>query len=134
MSKTTNLLTTPVVTPVQVELQPSNADQESGTTGTADNTIVEHPQINLNNEIPGTSSSSVTVESVAKHSPLAELVNIPRVNWDKQLKTGHARVLTSSECIKTFEEKEEWKRLEEEKQKRKAEQELKKTKGRGNAM
>jgi len=61
---------------------------------------------------------------VAKRSPLAELVNIPKVNRDKQLKTGHAIVLTSSECSK---EKEERKCVAEaEKQKRKYEWELKK--------
>ena len=65
----------------------------------------------------GTSSSSATVESAAKRSSLAELVNIPRVNRDKQLKTGHARVFTNSECIKAFEEKEEQKHIaEQEKQ------------------
>jgi len=55
---------------------------------------------------------------------LAELVNAPRIT-DKQTKTGRARVLTSTECIRTFEAKEEQKRLaQEEKQKRKEEREL----------
>jgi len=125
--QTANLLTAPVVTPVEVESLPSNVDQKSGTTSTEDHKIVEPPQTSLNNEIARTSSSSVTVESVAKCSPLAELVNIPRVNRDKQLKTGHVRVLTSSEWIKTFEEKDEQRHVaEEEKQKRRAKWELKK--------
>ena len=60
--------------PVQVDLQPSNADQEKENTGTADHTLVEHPQTNSNNEMAGTNSSLATVKSAAKRSPLAELV------------------------------------------------------------
>jgi len=52
---------------------------------------------------------------------LAELVNTSRIPQDKQTNTGPARVLTSTECIRAFEEKEEEKRLaQEEKQKRKS--------------
>ena len=65
--------------------------------------------------------------SLHKRSPLAELVNTPRITRDKWTKTGSARVLTSTECIRVFEEKEEQKRLAlEEKQKRKEEREVKK--------
>ena len=53
-----------------------------------------------------------------KHSPLAEQVNTPRITEDKQIKTGSARVLTSIECIRSFEEKEEQKRLAQEGKKR----------------
>ena len=67
--------------------------------------------------------------SLHKRSPLAELVNTPRITRDKRTKTGSARVLTSTECIRVFEEKEEQKRLAlEEKQKRKEEREKKKQK------
>ena len=117
-----DLISSPIVTPVHVESPPLNVD---GSTNTADHAIVEHPQTNSTDKMA--SSSSVTHESTVKRSPLAELVNIPRINRDNRLKTGHARVLTSSECIKAFEEKEERKRAaEEEKQKRKAEREIKK--------
>lgn len=121
-----DLLTTPVVTPVQIDLQPA-ADQENSTTGSTVHPVVENPPTNSANQTTSTSLSSATPESAVRRSPLAELVNTPRINKDKQLKTGYARVLTSNECIKAFEEKEERKRLaEEEKQKRKAERELKK--------
>jgi len=55
------------------------------------------------------SSSLTTPESAVRHSPLAELVNTPRITLERQLKTGYARILTSSECIKASEEKEGWK-------------------------
>ena len=82
--------------------------------------------------IPSGTPGSVTTP---RRSPLAELVNTPRITQDKQTKTANARVLTSTECIRVFEEKEEQKRLaQEEKQKRKAERELKKKiEGRGSA-
>ena len=77
------------------------------------------PQANSNPEMAGTTSSSATVESAAKRSPLIDLINILRVNRDKQLKTSHAKVFTSSKCIKACEEKEEWKHLAEENRKEK---------------
>ena len=119
-----DLISSPIVTPVHVESPPLNVD---GSTNTADHPIVEHLQTNSTDKMANASSTSVTHESTVKRSSLAELVNIPRINRDNRLKTGHARVLTSSECIKAFEEKEERKRAaEEEKQKRKAEREIKK--------
>jgi len=63
---------------------------------------------------------------IHKRSPLAELVNTLRIT-DKQTKTGRARILTSTECIRAFEVKEEQKQFtQEEKQKSKEERELKK--------
>jgi len=76
-----------------------------------------------------TSSILATPESAVMHSPFAEFVNTPKINLERQLKTVYARVLTSSEYIKAFEEKEEQKRVaEEDKQRKKAERELKKGK------
>jgi len=49
---------------------------------------------------------------------LAELVNTSRIPQDKQTNTGPARVLTSTECIRAFEEKEEEKRLAQEESRR----------------
>ena len=66
-----------------------------------------------------------SLPSEEKRSPLAELVNIPKID-NHTKKTGKARVLTSNECIKVFEEKEQKKRLaEEEKKRKKTERELK---------
>jgi len=96
-------ISSPFVTPVHVESPPLNVD---GSTNTADHPIVEHLQTNSTDKMANASSTSVTHESTVKRSSLAELVNIPRINRDNRLKTGHARVLTSSECIKAFEEKE----------------------------
>ena len=45
-----------------------------------------------------------SLPSEEKCSPLAELVNIPKIDNQKK-KTGKAGVLTSNECIKAFEEK-----------------------------
>jgi len=65
--------------------------------------------------------------STVKCFSFAELVNTPRIDQSKRAKTGYPRVLTSNECIKAFEEKEEQKRLaEQEKLKRKTDRELKK--------
>ena len=59
--------------------------------------------------------------------PLAELVTDNQRNIQNKTKIGSARVLTSKECIRTFEEKEKQKQLvQEEKQKRKEERGLKK--------
>ena len=59
-----------------------------------------------------------SLPSEEKRSPFAELVNIPKIDNQKK-KTGKAGVLTSNECIKAFEEKEQKKRLAEEEKKRK---------------
>ena len=65
---------------------------------------------------PGTpsSGSSRSLFETIKWSPLAKLVNVPKIDSQKKVKTGKARVLTSNECIKAFEEKEEKKQLAEE--------------------
>ena len=65
-----------------------------------------------------------------KRSPLAYLLNLPaNARGSKQSKTpstGHARVLTSSECLQMLKEKEEKKKqVQLEKEKRKVERELK---------
>lgn len=91
------------------------------------------------NQLTPTSNSSVPLSTYSctpsscssgnseKRSPLSELINVPNINNRKTVKTGSARVLTSNECLKAFEEKEQKKRLEaEEKQKRKEEREQKK--------
>ena len=73
---------------------------------------------------PDSSGVGLSTKTTPRRSPLSDLVNIPTV---QPKKTGCARVLTSSECLKTFKEKEEKKRLAaEEKQRRKEERELKK--------
>ena len=63
----------------------------------------------------------------AKHSPLSDLLNLPKWKGPKP-KTGHAHVLTSAECLSILKEKEkEKKRREvEEKENRKEERLLKK--------
>jgi len=130
-----DLFTTQVVTPVHIDLPACNTGEENGTTIDTRNSTLRHHSVVVNEHPPtdlattpvSTSSNSRITETAVKCSPLADLVNTPRTNKDKQLKTGYARVLTSTECIKAFEEKEERKRVaEEEKQKRKAERELKK--------
>ena len=70
------------------------------------------------------SGSVINNNTRQTHSPLSDLVNIPTI---QPKKTGFARVLTSSECLKALKDKEEKKRLvEEEKQRRKEEREVKK--------
>ena len=59
-----------------------------------------------------------SLPSEEKRSPLAELVNIPKIDNQKK-NTGKAGVQTSNECIKAFEETEQKKQLAEEKKKRK---------------
>ena len=72
------------------------------------------------------SSVGLSTKTTPRRSPQSDLVNIPTV---QPKKTGFARVLTSSECLKVFKDKEEKKRLAaEEKQKRKEERELKRSK------
>ncbi|XP_065902924.1 chromatin assembly factor 1 subunit A-like [Dysidea avara] len=73
---------------------------------------------------PDSSGVGLSTKTTPRCSPLSDLVNIPTV---QPKKTGFARVLTSSECLKGFKDKEEKKRLaEEEKQRQKEERELKK--------
>ena len=79
--------------------------------------------------------SSTGFVSIHKHSPLAELINTPRITQGKWTMIGSARVLISTESIRALEDKEEQKRLvQEEKQKRKKERGLKKDRGRGKGM
>lgn len=71
-------------------------------------------------------SNSSSAKS-GKHSPLSDLLNLPKVTTPVTTKTGRARVLTSSECLHLLKEKEDKKRqIAEEKEKRKQERELKK--------
>ena len=63
---------------------------------------------------PNSMRSSLPSEE--KRSPLAELVNIPKIDNQKK-KTGKAGVLTSNECFKAFEETKQKKRLAEEEKK-----------------
>jgi len=111
-----DLFTTQVVTPVHIDLPASNTGEENGTTKDIQNSTVhhsvivnEHPSTDLATAPVSISSSSRITETAVKCSPLADLVNTPRINKDKRLKTGYARVLRSRECIKAFEEKEEQK-------------------------
>ena len=66
--------------------------------------------------------------AVVQRSPLSELLNIPVANKPKKkVTTGKERVLTSAECLKALQEKEnEKKRKAEEKEQRKQERLLKK--------
>jgi len=51
---------------------------------------------------PGTPTSTDSMSSVAdstKQSPLAELVNLLKIDYQNRIKTGEARVLTSNECL-----------------------------------
>ena len=126
-STTAGLLegSTSTVSPVSVDPQTSPVDE---------NSIPHHSvplpptdQVLTDQSCPSSTPISAEPVSIPKRSPLAELVNTPRINKDKRTKTGYARVLTSTECIRAFEEKEEQKRLaQEEKMKRKEERELKK--------
>jgi len=72
------------------------------------------------------STNSSTGDTV-KCSPLSELINLPNIEKSKTVKTGSAQVLTSNECLKAFQEKEEKKRLaaEENQKKRKKRKEKK---------
>ncbi|XP_065902929.1 uncharacterized protein [Dysidea avara] len=118
----TGLLEGPSVTPVYVNLQLVQSDQE--------NRVVESsiprrsvPQssshLALTDEpIPSGTPSSTGSVSTPRCSPLAELVNTPRITQDKRTKTANARVLTNPECIRAFEVKEEQKRLAQEENRR----------------
>lgn len=77
---------------------------------------------------PQSHSHSGFTKGSGKRSPFSELLNIPRaVQKEKTLRTGKARVLTSSECLSILKEKENKKRREaEEKEKRMQERLLKK--------
>ena len=76
---------------------------------------------------PKSSASKSSLTGSAKRSPLSDLLNLPIVTTPAAPKTGKARVLTSSECLRLLKEKEEKKRqVAEEKERRKQERELKK--------
>ena len=76
---------------------------------------------------PKSSASKSSLTGSAKRSPLSDLLNLPTVTTPAAPKTGKARVLTSSECLRLLKEKEEKKRqVAEEKERRKQERELKK--------
>ena len=69
--------------------------------------------------------------TTGNRSPLSDLLNLPAIaHGSKQSKppnTGHARVLTSRECLQLLKEKEEKKKqVQLEKERRKIERELKK--------
>jgi len=69
---------------------------------------------------PGTPISTESVSSVVdstKQSPLVELVNLPKIDYQNRIKTRKARVLTSNECLHALNEKEEKKRQAEKKEK-----------------
>jgi len=129
-SVTTSLLEGSSATPVHINLQLVPPVQQSrNDDSSTSHSLVEQSSSSLpltdQAMLSGTPSSTGSV-SGPKRSPLAELVNTPRISQDKRSKTGRARVLTSTECIRAFEEKEEQKRLaQEEKEKRKVERELK---------
>ena len=75
---------------------------------------------------PSSAGSASLVRDSTKRSPLAELVNLPKIDYRKRTKTGKARVLTSNECLKALQDKEEKKWLaEEEKKIKKLEREQK---------
>ena len=109
------LQTTPSSTPVSPPC-PSSSQHTPSTSSALD---VSHPS---------TSATPCRLNQVAKtgRSPLSDLLNLP-VQSTKPAKTGKARVLTSSECLRLLLEKEEEKkRVAQEKEKRKRERELKK--------
>ena len=58
---------------------------------------------------PNTPQSNTSKSSLgsAKRSPLSDLLNLPKVTTPVATKTGKARVLTSSECLRLLREKEE---------------------------
>ena len=127
----TGLLEGPSVTPIHVNLQLVQSDQKNRVveSSTPRHSVPQSStRLALTDEpIPSGTPSSTGSVSTPRCSPLAKLVNTPRITQDKRTKTANARVLTSTECIRAFEEKEEQKQLaQEEKQKRKAERELKK--------
>ena len=67
------------------------------------------------------------IDRVSKVPSLSDLLNLPKVATPAAWKTGKARVLTNSECLRLLREKEEKKQqVTEEKEKRKQERELKK--------
>lgn len=76
---------------------------------------------------PGVVTTPKRPTSNTKCSPLSELLSLP-VRKGPKSKTGHARVLTSNECLTILKEKEEKKKREaEEKEKRKEEKLLKRS-------
>ena len=80
----------------------------------------------INPGTPTSTDSMLSVVDSTKQSPLAELVNLPKIDYQNRIKTRKARVLTSNECLRALHEKVEKKRqAEEEKKKKKIERELK---------
>ena len=87
---------------------------------------VSKSQANLST--PHTHTSAVSSsKDLNGRSPLTNLLNLPKNTLDAKQKTGRARVLTSTECLRLLKEKEEKKKqVELEKERRKQERELKK--------
>ena len=106
-----------VVTPLSPSSQPSVRTSPSSQTS-----AVTPPSQ------PGVVTTTITPRrppSNTKRSPLSDLLNLPVQSAPKP-RTGHARVLTSNECLSILKEKEEKKQREaEEKEKRKEERLLK---------
>ena len=81
---------------------------------------------NLSTPHPHTSAVSGS-KTLSRRSPLSDLLNLPKNVLDTKQKTGRARVLTSTECLRLLKEKEEKKKqVELEKERRKQERKLKK--------
>lgn len=88
------------------------------------------PQASTSSNVPHKSQSATPCRlnqlSKTVRSPLSDLLNLP-VKPNVKAKTGKARVLTSSECLRLMLEKEEEKKkVAQEKERRKQERELKK--------
>ena len=56
------------------------------------------------------------------------MINVPKINSQKKVKSGKIRVPTSNECVKAFEEKKEKWLAEEEKKRKEIAKETKKAK------
>ena len=87
---------------------------------------VSTSQENLSTPCPHASAVSGS-KTLSGRSPLSDLLNLPKNVLDTKQKTGRARVLTSTECLRLLKEKEEKKKqVELEKERRKQERKLKK--------
>ena len=87
---------------------------------------VSKSQANLSTPHPHTSAVSGS-KTLSRRSPLSDLLNLPKNVLDTKQKTGRARVLTSTECLRLLKEKEEKKKqVQLEKERRKQERKLKK--------
>ncbi|XP_065910921.1 putative uncharacterized protein DDB_G0290989 [Dysidea avara] len=87
------------------------------------------PTSHRNSGACSTQSAAILTANGAQRSPLMELLNVPvaKTSRPKTMNTGKARVLTSAECLKALQEKEnEKKRKAEEKEQRKQERLMKK--------